>query len=126
MRIETTYIADDGTEFDTEEECREYEGEFKQLMSSVQFFDDNFIMRYTLEDIERDAVYAYIRDSKKAERLFDRLPSMISFEPPFSVSYKSGDILWYTDNGEWLNVNSEINRLTTIRDTVLSGRCNGT
>lgn len=123
MTIETTYIADDGTEFDTEEECLEYEDEFKRLMDSAQFFDDNFVTRHTLEDIEYDAVYVYIRDSKKAEKLFDRLYTLISFEPPSFVSYKSGDVLWYSDNGEWVNVNSEINRLTTIRDTILSGRC---
>ena len=121
MRIETTYIADDDTEFSTEEECLEYEDEFKQLMSSVQFFDDNFITRNTLEDIEYDAIYVYIRDSKKAKKLFDRLYTLISFEPPSYVSYKSGDILWYTDNGEWVNVNAEINLLTTVRDTILSG-----
>ena len=119
MRIETTYIADDGNEFDTEEECREYEDEFKQLMSSVQFFDEYFIKCHTPEDIESDAVYVYIRDSKKAEKLFDRLFNMISFEVPFFVSYKSGDILWYTENGEWVNVNAEISLLATIKDTIL-------
>ena len=120
MRIETTYIADDGTEFSTEEECREYENEFKRLMDSAQFFDENFITCRELGDIEY-AVYVYIRDSKKAEMLFDQLYIMLSFEPPRSISYKSGDILWYTDKGEWVNLNSEINRLTTVRDTILSG-----
>lgn len=126
MRIETTYIADDDTEFSTEEECLEYENEFKRLMDSAQFFDENSITCRKLGEIEDGATAIYIKDAKNAARLFDRLYTLISFEPPSFVSYKSGDILWYTDNGEWVNVNAEINRLTTVRDTILSGRCNET
>lgn len=40
MEIRTTYISDDGTEFDTEEECLEYEAVYKDT-SSVILLDCN-------------------------------------------------------------------------------------
>ena len=121
MRTEIHYFADDETEFDTEEECRAYEEEFKDLLSSVQFFDENFIQIRTVEDIEMNVVFMYIKDFLKAYDLFNRLCSWISFEVPYNVPYYNGDILWMNDTGEWINVGREINRLTAIRDTVLSG-----
>ena len=121
MRTEIHYFADDETEFDTEEECRAYEEAFRDLLSSVQFFDENFITLRTVEDIEAGAVFMYIKDSLKASDLFDRLCGWISFEAPYGVPYYTGDILWMKDTGEWINVGMEIYRMTAIRDTVLSG-----
>ena len=121
MRTEIHYFADDETEFDTEEECRAYEEEFMDLLSSVQFFDENFITVRTVEDIETDAVFMYIKDSLKACDLFDRLCGWISFEAPYGVPYYNGDILWMKDTGEWINIGMEIDRMTAIKDTVLSG-----
>lgn len=36
------YVADDGTEFETEKECREYEQEFYKIHLSMIIFDENF------------------------------------------------------------------------------------
>ena len=122
MTLEITYIADDGTEFDTEEECRAYENEFNDLLASVEFFDENFILIRKVEDVESDVTFMYIRDAKKAKKLFPRLCDYISFESPDYVAYETGDTLWFNDVGCWVNVDAEIKRLNTIRRTIIGSR----
>ena len=82
MRIEVTYFADDGEEFRTEEECREYEESLKMDLNSVIFFtEDHKLMKDPkLEDIEQEAYYLKVLDPEKAERLFDWLHYQISFD----------------------------------------------
>ena len=36
------YVADDGTEFEAEKECKEYEQEFDKIHLSMIMFDENF------------------------------------------------------------------------------------
>ncbi len=82
MRIEITYFADDGEEFGTEEECREYEESLKTDLNSVIFFtEDHKLMKYPkLKDIEQEAYYLKVLDPEKAEKLFDWLHYQISFD----------------------------------------------
>ena len=82
MRIEVTYYADDGEEFDTEEACREYEERLKKDMSSVIFYDENkkVMKNPTIEDIEQDAFYLKVLNAEEATRLFDWLHYQISFD----------------------------------------------
>ena len=42
MEIKTTYIANDGTEFETEAECLAYEETLSQMSEYVQLFDRDF------------------------------------------------------------------------------------
>ena len=42
MEIKTTYIADDGTEFETEAECLAYEETLSQMSEYVQLFNRDF------------------------------------------------------------------------------------
>ena len=43
MKTKVTYIANDGTEFENEEECLVYEKSFSEMNEFVQFFDQNFL-----------------------------------------------------------------------------------
>lgn len=72
MRIEVTYYADDGVEFDTEEECRAYEEEQNACFDSVMFFNEKFEWKKEPDAsfIESDAVYFKVLNADKAERLF--------------------------------------------------------
>lgn len=42
MEIKTVYIANDGTEFENEEECLQYESSFTAMCEFVQFYDRDF------------------------------------------------------------------------------------
>ena len=112
MRKEVHYFADDGTEFDTEEECLEYERTFKDQITAVRFFDDDYDELSDLEHIEGYGVYMYIVDRDKAELLFNRLVEYISFDKPdFDVS--NGDVLQWTDAG-WESIKDRIEELQTV------------
>lgn len=114
MRTETTYISDDGTEFESEEECRQYEENFYTDMSCVVFLDDEFRVigaapydpSKKLFDIEDYAFYAYIKDAERAKALFGKLPWLISISIP-ECSYRDGDTLAIDDHGDWSNLKTE-------------------
>jgi hypothetical protein len=109
MRIETTYYADDGTEFETEEECRKYESDIDSLLLSVQFFDGQrrLIKHPTMEEIESDAMYMRIIDNEQASRLFSYLHKSISFaDVELECSFETGDVLAFDNELEykWFNL----------------------
>ena len=81
MRIEITYYADDGEEFDNEEECREYERDVRERLESVIFFNQfqELMSEPTIYEIEEKAYYLTVLDPKMAENLFDWLDDQISF-----------------------------------------------
>ena len=99
MRVETTYYADDGTEFDTEEECIAYEKAADENFDAVQFFDrKRKLMEHpTMTDIEDFCYYVRILDKEKAEKLFAYLYQIISFVAPTDVSYETGDVLSFDE-----------------------------
>lgn len=75
MTIEYTYIADDGEEFDSEEECLAYEKAAKERFNSVIFFNENkeIIENPTLDEIESEAFFFYPTDEKKMHAVIDWL-----------------------------------------------------
>ena len=116
MRKEVHYFADDDTEFDTEEECLEYERTFKDQIAAVRFFDDDYDELSDLERIESYGVYMYIVDRDKAELLFNRLGEYISFDQPdFGVS--NGDVLMWQDDG-WVSIRNRIEELQNVANKI--------
>ena len=116
VRKEVHYFADDGTEFDTEEECLEYERTFKDQITAVRFFDDDYDELSDLEHIEGYGVYMYIVDRDKAELLFNRLGEYISFDQPdFGVS--NGDVLMWQDDG-WVSIRNRIEELQNVANKI--------
>lgn len=82
MRTVITYIADDETEFDNEEECIAYENGLKTDIDSVIFFDERYRIMHkpSPEEIEGNAFYMKVLDAAGAERLFDYISTWVSFE----------------------------------------------
>lgn len=54
MEMKVTYVANDGTEFENEEECLAYEKSFSEMSEFVQFFDQDFSsVEWNPEDYDR-------------------------------------------------------------------------
>ena len=116
MRIECTYYADDGTEFDTEEECLAYENTIKQIGSAARFFNDKLTREMTtVEEISQYGIFAYILDEKKAEAVFQRIYDLTGSDIP-GCRYKAGDVLeWSVEDDRWENLS---HRIKKIRETI--------
>ena len=108
MTKETTYYADDGEEFYTEEACLAYEAECKKLLETVLFFDKGMKRLESPQEIEEKSWYAFIRDGNKAENLFRWLYNYVGVEMP-ECELTTGDIL-ATDEKEceWYNVTQRV------------------
>lgn len=102
MKKVVTWIAEDETEFETEQECWEYEHRFDGIKDSAIFLDDEFNViewdlekvydRWDLEKVYDRFIYIYIRDAEKSRRLFNVLHEWEQcFVKPEDVH--NGDIL---------------------------------
>lgn len=118
MRVEITYYAFDETEFDTEEECRDYEQNLLSKFKAVSFFDSNRRLLETpsLQQIESEAVYMLIKSKSGAEDLFEWLQEQISWEP-VNCSYSTGDILYFVDD-RWKNLTTDYRVLKTKLEAI--------
>lgn len=71
MKTKVTYIANDGTEFENEEECLAYEKSFSEMNEFVQFFDQDFLpVEWNPDDYERmwnRIYYIVIEPHREAE-----------------------------------------------------------
>lgn len=119
MTEKVTYIADDGTEFDYEDECREYETtqEILPLFENVQMWDDceNLIPTPTCwEEIKTALEDLYFIRGAGLDELWDAIYNadlenqMLSYET-FRTEVNSAsetDLLMFdSDMDEWVNVN---------------------
>jgi len=101
MRKQITYIADDGEEFATEEECYEYEHRLDGAKDSVIFLDEDFkLIPFDFAQIYDRYIYMVIMDSEKAKQLFDAIHD---YEWRFvrPESHKDGDVLMWDADNEW-------------------------
>ena len=113
MRVEMHYFSDDDIEFDTEEECLNYENTKAQLFNTVAFFDENrnLMQNPSYEDIEGYAIYMVIKDAEKAEVLFRNLEKLIDFDPP-SWHVECGDVLmWDSEPWGWVDMVKQMDKL---------------
>lgn len=116
MYIETHYFSDDGTEFDTEEECREYEAIFKEQMDAVVFMTSSLRPCEDMEEVESYVEFVYIKDGDKANALFDRLGDYISFDKPLTHVH-TGDILELGEDG-WFNLRTKALAINKLADEI--------
>lgn len=108
MEIKNIYIADDGEEFENEEDCIAYEEQMKSI-DGVELFT------YTFENCTGQggaeafdhAIYIYIRDPDRAEKYFTYVQNQTGYEMP--TNYVPGDCLRYDENSDaWINMRDEI------------------
>lgn len=112
MRIETKYFADDGEEFATEQECREYELKMEDIFSGAVFLDRKFdVVENDYNAINDYAQYAVIVNSDKAQKLFEAIYESGCEFPGLPV-YSDGDIWeWDSNNYEWDEISVQIRAL---------------
>lgn len=109
MRIETTYYADDGTEFYSKEECEAYEKEWEESLDSVLFFDEAMNPLTTPEELD-DMWYLFIVDEPKSRTLFQHIVDQRGLDVPTEeCQFSAGEVLMYDEDGgwgdSWINLN---------------------
>jgi hypothetical protein len=100
MKKVVTWIADDGEEFETEEECWAYEHRFDDALDAALFLDDDFdVIPFNLERVYESFQYIVIKDAEKARDMFW---AIYNWESCFVIpkDYKNGDILSWDGNYE--------------------------
>ena len=111
MRIETTYYADDGTEFDTEEECLAYEKKGEEALGSVLFFDES-MKPLTMKGEYDDPYYVFIVDAERSRTLFERIADQRGIcLPTTQCEYSNGEVLMYDEDGSWDDSWLNLNRI---------------
>ena len=121
MKIVTTYVADDGTEFDNEEECREYENRQKMNFESVVLFDDTFYRLTEPTSGTFEAVwYMKILDGKKATDLIGRVDDQCGVcMSGLPDKFKDGEIYaWDNDSGTWYDPGKEAQKFQDVVDAI--------
>lgn len=104
MRVESIYYADDGTEFETEEECIAYENGIKDCIEGIHFYDESLHRVTTPDNIASYAIYAYIVDIDKAVQALIFISNLYGQNMP-KVTFSKGDILkWDEHKDDWFNL----------------------
>lgn len=111
MEIKNIYIADDGEEFEDEEECLAYEEQMKSI-DGVELFT------YTFENCTgqggwnayEHATYMFIRDPDKAKKYFQYILEQCGYDSP--TDCRPGDCFRLDERtGDWINMRDEIQEL---------------
>ena len=122
MKVICTYVADDGKEFDSESECREYEESLARANRSVAAFDKelNYIPTPTIADWEDKVWHMKIMDGKQADKLIswvndycgicmDGLPDHLT----------AGEVwAWSEIDGEWYKPLERYAELKRLADAI--------
>ena len=109
MEKKITYIAEDGEEFEDEEECLAYE-RLLQKVCGVMAFDDDRNLVSSADDVATTAQYYFITDAAEAKKSFDFISDYYGTDIPTEL--KDGDIFRYdSDRYVWINVIDELSDL---------------
>ena len=116
MRVEKTYIANDGKRFKDYQECVDYEYSLlsKVVQEKVVFFSKDYaIMSGDLQDIVFVCKYLYISpDIKNIEKLNDTLYHEFGFRLPKDSGYWAYD----DDTDKWISIEGKIRMLKKWED----------
>ena len=110
MTIKNIYIADDGEEFENEEDCLEYEEQLR-CIDGVDMFTYTFekCNQGGIEAFEH-ATYMFICDPDKAEKYFGYVQYAGGYDTP--TGFVSGDCLRYDETTDsWINMRDEIKKM---------------
>lgn len=119
MTIQVLYIADDGEEFETEQECLDHE-RASNYKDSLVFLDSKFEiidMNDSVEAYEK-SFYIYVLDAEKAGAFFSWLNVYAGYESPERLG--NHVIYYYDDHSrEYENLGDAIDELVAKRDRIL-------
>ena len=123
------WLAEDGEQFGTEEECINYEMKLMDV-SGVRTFDDKYqelsVEKNGFEDFFGKADFMYIIDKEKALKVFKTAESLFGVNVPGDdISFESGDILAYDETtslfeSSWVNISSRANFYNKIWQSVMN------
>ena len=125
MREITIYEANDGTRFENEDDCLEYEEQQKipSYKEALDAFDWNCryldLSKLTLDFWANDATILRIKDPKKAKELFVYIRDMYGYDWPDNV--EAGDI-WIYDE-VWRNLSREVEEKQKKLDMIRNLAC---
>ena len=121
MTIRNIYVAADGEEFDTEEDCLDYEQTMDASGAIIMFDSDRKLIKgvSSAEAFER-SMYLYIVDAEKAKRFFDLMCDDYGHIVPEDVEDYA--LYMYDDNirgQSYVELQELIANLETERDEIL-------
>lgn len=125
--MKAIYIADDGREFEDENECLEYEKleneKTKKLLSEIHAFNEkgeeikvgNGAREYDIEGMLMETFYVTF-DSDEALHFFDDQQEYYGYPPIHECTIcKNGDVFIYNDgDGEWISAKEMIEHYQDI------------
>ena len=107
MEVVKTYIAFDGTEFDEEEDCVDYEKSMSDASEACWFFNGKreLIKNPTGEEMTSYAMFIIVKNAEKAKELFRWLCEMYGMETPRTIY--DGAVLHWDDDDVWVDLQRE-------------------
>lgn len=123
MTIKKLYIAEDGEEFETEEECLEYESK-RDVHDAILMFARNRLPIVDVDSVTafEDSNYLYILDAEKAKAFFDYVSDAYCLATPNLEEVEDHALFAYDyDNNcqGYIDVNDKIAELEVLRDELL-------
>lgn len=112
----TCYIADDGTTFKDEDECRDYERslEIKKYERDIHMWDEHFQPIDATDATALDKVYYLTCDTADAVAVMEAWFESVGYESPFDCdvdySYAAGRHYYYVDNDDWYEADDLIEK----------------
>lgn len=115
MREIRYYEADDGTEFDTKEECIEYENRFSSIVDKIIFIEDREILdpkKLNMQNCCEWCTAIYVPHEEDIEAISQMFDSF-NLENPFNDCHHSGLHLY---DDEWICLDEEIEKLENQKE----------
>lgn len=123
MLQRTTYVADDGEEFDTEEECQAYELALSDCPGILGFDLDLAFQdpkKLGANDAFVNSNYFYVYDAEQAEKTFEILGDYTGTTTPEGELH-AGDLFRYDeDSNGWIDMIAEYRKQTQTIGSLLN------
>lgn len=123
MTTKIIYIAEDGEEFETSDECLKYESK-RNATGAVLMFAGNRLPIVDTDSVTafEDATYLYILNAEKAKAFFDYISEAYGMAVPNPEEVTDHALYSYEDRcgGDgYIDLNGEIAELEVLRDELL-------
>lgn len=122
MTEKIMYVANDGEEFETKEECEQYEHRFDKAKSIV-FFDGEFKNLWEDENMEHkfeNTYYMFISNAEEAKEFFHTFGYEIGMSVPDDELIISNTIVAYDEEDYgWYNLTDKIEKFSRAERKIL-------
>lgn len=123
MTTKIIYIAEDGEEFETSDECLKYEKK-RDVHDAVIMFDSNRLPIVDTDSVTafEDSSYLYILDAERAKAFFDYVSDAYGQATPNLEEVEDHALFAYDYDHScqtYIDVNDKIAELEVLRDELL-------